>query len=190
MRTASMVMGIVGGSIAILVSILLIFGSIAFFNFNSWGYDDDYDSNMNSFDNFDKWNRFDDFDFDEESDVNNMVQHNVPNVVGTIFLIPAICAALAGIMGLVSGIIVKKKHTASGVMMIVAAALSLFSFFNIVSMILFVLGAVFALMRERQPVLPYPPNYAYPQPPYPQASVPQAPQPPAPPEDSPEPPQP
>ena len=78
----------------------------------------------------------------------------------------------AGVPGLVGGIIVKRKNVAAGVLMIVSAALSIFAYFNFISIILFVLGAIFALIKE-QPVNPYP---AYFQPPYPYYQYPQYPQ--------------
>lgn len=73
-----------------------------------------------------------------------------------------ICIFGAGILGLIGGIIVKRKNVAAGVVMIIAAVLSIFSFFNVIAIILFVLGAIFALVREK-PVSSYP---AYSQPVY------------------------
>lgn len=90
---------------------------------------------------------------------------------GTVFLATGICSAVAGILGLTGGIIVRKKHVAAGVMMIIAAVLSLFGFLNVLSMILLILGGVFALIRdsriETPPYSAYPSSAYQPYPPYP-----------------------
>jgi hypothetical protein len=110
---------------------------------------------------------------------------------GGIVLGAGVLAAVAGILGLVGGCIVRKKSTAAGVLMIVAGALCLVAFFNFVSMVLLVLGGIFALIKERpRPTAQYHPAQPYnqyaPYPPYP----PYPPQQPAPPasENPPEPP--
>ncbi len=207
MRTAGMVMGIVGGAFAILVSILLLFGSAVFsssnfwdgmyypdYDLNSWDeeYDDifddsyeyDYDDLLDDNYEYDLDDLLDDdyFAYDDNNDgIYDDVQifsdskQAAQTVLGAMFLIPGIIAAVAGVMGLVGGIIVKKKNVLAGVLMIIAAVLSLFSFFNIISMVLFILGGVFALMRERQNAMP--PYYPYPQQPYPQQPYPQQPYP-------------
>lgn len=193
MRTAGMVMGIVGGAIALVVAVFLILGSVAVTNLAPWNntyeYNYDYDDD---FSNWDDDNEFSSWDDDFKQDLISETQDVAKNVAGTMFLVPGIIAAVAGIMGLVGGIIVKRKNVATGVLMIIAAVLSLFSFFNIVSMVLFILGGVFALMRERQnpvyaPPYPMPPYYPYPQQPYPPQQDPQQPAPP--PENPPENPQ-
>lgn len=85
-----------------------------------------------------------------------------------------LCIVGAGILGLIGGIIVRNKNVAAGVIMIIAAVLSIFAYFNLIAIILFILGAIFAFMREK-PVNPYPPYFQptypycqYPQYPYPQ----------------------
>ena len=192
MRTAGMIMGIIGGAIALLFAILIIFGGLTFMNLGIWDgsynynydydfdFNSDFDSDLNfgSFNNLDDLN-FDNYDFDDELD--NDFYESAENmgraVAGTVFLVFGILTAIAGVLGLVGGLIVKKKNVAAGVLMIIAAVLSLF---NIISMALFILGAVFSLMRDRSkqdyvPPYPMPPSYpyapqAYPQPP--QQSIP------------------
>lgn len=168
MRTAGMIMGIVGGAFALLFAVLLILGSVAITNLSPWnntyGYEYDYDYDYD-YDDFNNWDDFNQYDNDIISD------STARNIAGTVFLIPGICGAIAGVMGLVGGIIIRKKNVASGVLMIISAVLSLICFFNIVSMVLFILGGVFALMRDRQKVVyappyPMPPNYMYPAQPY------------------------
>jgi len=131
MRKASMVLGIIGGSIALLLALIFIIISI---NYRGSGH---------------TW-------LQEDAMASGEVQTD-SGVVGEIaFLIAGSCAFAAGVLGLTGGIIVKRKHVVSGVMMIIAAILSLLSYYNVVSMILFVLGAIFALKMPRNAVL-YPP---------------------------------
>jgi hypothetical protein len=153
MRTTGMIMGIIGGALALLFGIIFILCSTLFFNINSWDFYSSYS------------------------------QQTAFTTGGTMFLVFGICSAVAGVIGLVGGLLVKKKNVAAGVMMIIAAVLSLF---NIISLALFILGGVFALMRDRQqpayaPPYPMPPNYPYPpyypQQPYPPQSPPENPQP-------------
>ncbi len=140
MRTAGMIMGIVGGAIAILFGAFFIFGSAMFFSMGSW----------NSY----------------MSDSYSQAQQASSITGGTVFLVIGIIIILTGVLGLVGGLIIKKKNVAAGVMMIVAAGLSLFSFFNIISMVLFILGGIFALMRDRSQIPTQPPYPYYPYPPY------------------------
>ena len=61
-------------------------------------------------------------------------------------------------MGLVAGIIVKKKNVAAGVLMFIAAALTFLECINIVSMILFIISGVFALVNDYQQQAALPPQ--------------------------------
>ncbi len=138
MRTASMVLGIIGGVVVML-----------------WGL-------LNCM-------------------ITNFVLISLGDVANAILLGTVLCILAAGVPGLVGGIIVKRKNIAAGVLMIVSAVLSIFAFLNIVAIILFTLGAIFALIKEQpKPAVPYPPQPPYPYYQYSQYPVtPQQPQPPA-----------
>ena len=168
MRKASMVMGIIGGALALLFGLLYIFGSSLFFSVNSWGGD-----------NFEAFSP----------------QNASASIGGTVFLVIGICMLIGGVLGFIGGLIVRRKNVAGGVLMIVAAVLGI----NLFSLVLFVLGAVFALMRDRSqmyvpPYYAYPPYGTYPpqymQPPYPPGQYPPQQQQPVPPQNPPENPQP
>lgn len=152
MRTTSRVLGIIGAAISILFGLFLILGGAAFMNSSIW------ESAYNSSDALN--------DIMTQSDY---VEQNV--TAGMVFLSFGMGSVAAGILGLVGGLIVTRKNMAAGVMMIIAAVLSLFTFFNLVSMTLFIIGSVMALKREPQFVMPpyyvYPPYPQYPQYPYP-----------------------
>jgi hypothetical protein len=141
MKTASMVLGIVGGALSLLGAVYLaVFGTMIF------------------------------------STLENMtgslnVGERVFDIVKTIYTIMSIPMGIGGILGLIGGIIVKKKNTAGGVLMIIGTVLT-FS-------MLMLLGAIFAFVKEKQPVYP---QYA-PYPPYPQYPGPQNPAYPNPPQD-------
>jgi len=82
-----------------------------------------------------------------------------------------ICAGVGGALGIAGGVIVRKKHIASGVMFIIAA---LASFYLLICAICFILACIFAFVKEKprlayypqgSPYYPYPPVYPY-YPPY------------------------
>jgi len=128
MRKTSKVLGIIGGAIALLLALIFLITSA---NYRGYGH---------------KWL--------QEDEVPPAVPQADSGLVGEIALLIAGCCALAaGVLGLVGGIIVKRRNFASGTMMIIAAVLSLLSYYNVVSMILFVIGAVFALKRPQAPAL-------------------------------------
>lgn len=126
MRTASMILGIVGGAIAILSGIILIlFGA--------------YFADGSFFGGFDYYNNLDFF------------YNNFYAIMFTAYLMFGIIGIAAGGVGLAGGIIVKKKNTVAGVLLIIAAVFT-FS-------IPFILAAIFALVKEKEPA----PAYGYPQ---------------------------
>ena len=194
MRTAGMIMGIVGGAIALLFAILIIFGGLTFMNLGIWDGSYDYDYDFDTDLNLDSLDNLDDLDFNVDFDdyaSDSIAYRDAEEMglafAGTFVLVFGILTGIAGVLGLVGGLIVKKKNVAAGVMMIIAAVLS---FFNIISMALFILGAVFSLMRDRSkqgyvPPYPMPPSY-----PYPPQAYPQPPQQSIPPQNPPENPQP
>jgi hypothetical protein len=97
MKTASMVLGIVGGVIAVILGLLYIFWLSTFFSdlFGSFFYSDA------------------DFDFSVFSDM-----------YYTMFTVMGILSVVGGVLGLIGGIIVKKHNIPAGVMMIVAGVMS------------------------------------------------------------------
>lgn len=136
MKTASMVLAITAGALAVIFALIIIISGTAF------------------------------FDRSQEDDSDNSVWRWVPrtaseigrNIGGTIFITLGALGAAGGIMGFIGGMIVRKKSTAAGVLMVVAAVFCLFEFFNFVSTILFILGAVFAFVKRKpkHAAVPYP----------------------------------
>ncbi len=187
MKTASMVLGIIGGAFALLLAVGLIIGGIACFNVDSWSdfiegdlswYFSSDGNTWNSGDwDSDEWNFESDdgsWSFKVEGDefpADEAAAFAIAGA-GTLLLVAGIFAFVSGVLGLIGGCIAKSKSSAAGVMMIIAAVLSLFAMFNVVSMILFILGGIFALKKDTpKPAMPYPPyppqQPYYGNPPYP-----------------------
>ena len=179
MKTASMVLGIVSGVIAIIFGLALILGSVILMNMGNW---DEVAEEWNStyVDGQDWQEAIDDFIGEWENSDNGgwRFRFNIPRGMlpgqiiywafstgGIIVLFGGIVSTIGGIVGLIGGCIVKRKNVAAGVMMIVAAVLCFIGLFNVVSMLMFVLGGIFALVRERPKSAaafpPSPPPYPY-----------------------------
>lgn len=140
-----MVMCIVGGALAVLFGVLYIFCSSLFLNIGTLGIGN--------------------------SDVFSESQNASVSFAVTIFLVIGICMVVGGILGFIGGLIVRRKNIAAGVLMIIAAVLGI----NLFSVVLFILGAVFALRQDRSqmvapPYYMYPPYAPYPPQAYPQQS--------------------
>ncbi len=159
MRTASMVLGIVGGALAVLIAIISMIVSLAFVTTipdvldDALEFSDDYYSDGNfSFDNGEF--SFDNGDFSFDSDLGGSVQ----SIAATGIVIFHIIAIIGGILGIVGGAIVKKKNVVAGVLMIVACVLSGFSGWGVFGSIALLVGGILALVKEK----PAQPAYAYP----------------------------
>ncbi len=190
MRTASLVLGIVGGIIAILYGLILILGGSILMSSNLWenAYDE-WSSSGNWSGSLDSWDTNGDwgdggweyhYHVDMPEDVPEWVFTDVIPMGGGIVIGGGILAAVAGIVGIIGGSMAKKRNVAAGIMMIVAGALCMVAFFNFVSLVMLVLGGIFALIKEKQkPAAQYPPAPSYPYgqyPPYPPYQQPYQPQ--------------
>ncbi|MDD4096458.1 MAG: DUF4064 domain-containing protein [Oscillospiraceae bacterium] len=134
MRNASMVLGIIGGVICIPEGLFLIAAGVIFINPEIW--QSIYNPGLT------------------EAGRQFLPDSRLISFSATLFIIFGVLFFIAAALGLIGGIIVKKKNVASGVMMIVAAVLSLLAYFNVLSMILFLIGGILALMKEPQNVMP------------------------------------
>jgi len=139
-----MVLGIIGGVLCILLGLFLLFTGVIFINPEIW---------QNIYKTTEAGRQF-------------LPDSRLISFSATLFIIFGVLSFIAAALGLIGGIIVKKKNVASGVMMIVAAVLSILAYFNVVSMILFLIGGILALMKEPQKVPSdpsrYPPPYSSP----------------------------
>lgn len=136
MRKASFVLGIVGGSLALLMALLFIACGILLMAINS--------------------------DFIQR--ILDVVQADVPHAAGFLFdwstdvagitaIVIGGVKAVCGVLGLVGGLSVKTNNVTAGVLMIVAAGVSLIITGAWITTVLLTLGGIFALVKEKPPVV-------------------------------------
>ncbi len=163
MRTASTILGIAGGALAVLIAIFSMIGTLAIFTAipdvmdNALEFSDDFNYNDGDF-SFDNGEfSFDNGEFSFDSDINGLAGSGW-NFVATWIIISHIIAIIGGILGIVGGAIVKKKNVVAGVLMIVACVLAGFSGWGILCSIALLIGGILALVKEKtaQPAYPYP----------------------------------
>ncbi len=140
MKKASMVLGIIGGAISFLAALAIIIFGILLLSINT---------------NFvmDICRSFNVKPFFLTDDIFNLST----SIAGIVLIIWGVINAACGVLGLVGGTMVQKNSTTAGILMIVAAGISLVLSFNWLSMTLFTLGGIFALVKEKPPVAPVQP---------------------------------
>ncbi len=133
MRVASMVLGIVGGVLAIITAIVFIVmgGVMASLN-NDIDFDIQIENRGFPFDRHSFWMS------GNSDDMALTVFHSM----GIIFLIAGSVSLAGGVLGIVGGSIVKKKNVPAGVLLIIAAVLC--------ASVLFTLAAIFALVHDKK----------------------------------------
>jgi hypothetical protein len=170
MRTASLVLGIIGGVLAIIFAVISFFiGTAA-----NVALDELEDINISDIDGMEDLDDFQILIEDENVHIDGSVDLDEPlqfagrfagSFVGALFWIPAILSLIGGVLGIVGAALTRKKNVIAGVLMIIAAVLCLFTVVGFISTILFVLGGIFALINDKSAQAPVPP----PQPPAAQA---------------------
>ena len=142
MKTASRVLGIIGGALSIIIALFCL---LIVLNVNAdWEY------------------HFGDSTPMSVSYCSDSVDPNANDTELTALLVILVLPGiLCGGMGIFGGIIVPKRSTAAGVMFIISAVLGLLFF---ITTICFILAAIFAFIKEkpRMPYYPYYPYYPYP----------------------------
>jgi hypothetical protein len=167
MRTASMVLGIVGGILAIILGIvaLVIAGTADIFIL-----EDSYGNYMDDFN--DALEKFSDgnYDFDFEYDFNYSYEWDVATQAArgyvTYLYIAGSLGMIGGILGIIGGAIVKKKNVLAGVFMIIACVLSSLSVWGLFGSVPLLVGGILALIKDKRaqyaaagyPYPPYQPN--------------------------------
>lgn len=141
MRKAGKVLGIVGGALSLLATLLYIIGGIVFMSTDTGFITDLIDS------------MYMDMDMGFAS---NMIMNWTTSILGVMLIVIGVFNAVGGVLGLVGGLMVDKKNVTAGVLMIVSAGISLLLSGNWLTMVLCTLGGIFALMKEKQPVPPLP----------------------------------
>ncbi len=137
MRKASMILGIIGGVVAILVALLAISGGV-FFNtaypeiMDKLESEGAYTVELEQAAGFEEGTR----------------------LAGQLFMGIGYVILAAGVMGLIGGIVVNKNNILAGVLMLISSVVTLFTVWAILSFILFLLGGIFALVKDSSDVQP------------------------------------
>lgn len=142
MRKASSVLGIVGGALSLLMALLCVIGGILLMTMDSGSLRSLF------------------FSMSERMDFGPRFLLDWSAYIGGIVLIVfGVIKAACGVLGLVGGLKVKTNNITAGVLMIVAAGVSLLLTAGWLATILLTLGGIFALVKEKPvaPPLPSPP---------------------------------
>ena len=140
MKKASSILGIVGGALSLFGALLCVVGGILIMCLNSSGI----------------WNFVRRFDVDIPFFGAGLFDWSL-NIVGIVVIIFGMLKAGCGVLGLIGGTMVKKNTVTAGVLMIVAAGVSLVLTGGFFSMVLFTLGGIFALIKEKPQAAPMQP---------------------------------
>ncbi len=157
MRTASMVLGIVGGVLALLFAIIYLISGA--FVSGSANIIDDYTNFNNGEFSDDFFDSYDDGTFSYEFDVNPgaIVDYGIQAAAVWLW-ISGVLSIIGGVLGIIGGAQVKKKNVMAGVFMLVGGVLSVFTGVGFISMVVLVVGGILALVKEKpaQAAYPYP----------------------------------
>ncbi len=134
MKTASRVLGIVGGCIAFIFSAFIILGGVAFSTIfpNIEFPENDTEIIVNG----------------EKIEFDNNIDKDSYQKAGLVFVGYGSAILFAGILGILGGIFVKKKNIVAGILMLVGSAISFFTLWGIFISLLLLLGGIFALVRD------------------------------------------
>lgn len=150
MKTASLVLGIIGGVLAIIFAIIFMVGG-AFMD-SAANYVRDMDDFGAAMDDLTYQLEAEGFTV-EDSDVNYDALDDAINygasAVATGFYIAGILGIIGGILGIVGGALAKKKNVVAGILMLVAAVPSFFTGLGIIASILFIIGGILALIPDK-----------------------------------------
>jgi len=126
MRKASMILGIIGGIIAIIIALFVIGGGIIFRNMP---------------------------ELMQNAQNTRIAERAVDigmryNLAGNLFIIVGVVIILAGVTGIVGGAMVKEHNTAGGIMMLTAGFVSLITGWAAIAFILLLIGGIFAFVKD------------------------------------------
>jgi hypothetical protein len=155
MKTASLVLGIIGGVLAIIFAIFFMIGGAVM---NSAA---NYVSEMDDFGGaMDELTQqleaegltIEDNDVDYSS-LDDAINYGAGAVAAGLY-IAGILGIIGGIMGIVGGALAKKKNVVAGILMLVAAVPSFFTGLGFIASILFIIGGILALIPDKQAAPP------------------------------------
>lgn len=136
MKTASLVLGIIGGVLAIIFAIIFI-GSGALVGSMAQGIDE-LTAQMEE----EGW------EVVEDESVSVLATDVTGAAAGTLLFI-GIASIIGAAMGIVGGALAKKKSIIAGILMLVAAIPSFFTGLGIIASVLFIIGGIMALIPQK-----------------------------------------
>ncbi len=147
MKTASLVLGIIGGALAIIFGIIFIVSGLAV---NSlFGTTDALD---NTLDQLSDQLEADGLAIDSSDiDLSNVDDaYNAAIGTGiTMIYVVGILSIVGAVLGIVGGAMVKKNNIVAGILMLVAAVPSFFTGLGIIASIVFIIGGILALVSGK-----------------------------------------
>lgn len=154
MKKAGMVLGIIGGAISILCSIILIIfmaaGGAALQNV---GIDQVIDeAQQQAQQNGEDF--FNEHPYINDGNLAEMIRAGIGIGLGAVIAF-GVLGLIGGVLGLIGGIVIEKKPILSGVFLIIGAVLTAL---YCVTFILMGIAAIFAFIRQQPPVSPAPAN--------------------------------
>jgi hypothetical protein len=135
MKTVSLVLGIIGGVLAVIFAVMFIAGG-ALVNSMSEGLDD-FTAQMEA----EGWEVVE----DENA---SALMSDVTGTASGILWLTGIASVVGAVLGIVGGALAKKRGLVAGILMLVAAVPSFFTGLGIIASALFIIGGVFAIIPQ------------------------------------------
>ena len=143
MRTAGMVLGIIGGSIALIIAVVVFVVALLSFATSDF-IESEVMSDMDGV-----YEACDAYGVEYDSDIIEESLSYGAKTGGYIAIGTGIALFISGILGIVGGAMTKKKHVLAGVFMLISAVLSFITIWGILAGLLLLLGGIFALVKVK-----------------------------------------
>jgi protein-S-isoprenylcysteine O-methyltransferase Ste14 len=154
MKTASVVLGTVGGILALICAILILLGS-AFFNVilnqiyeeeKFYSESENEDSELDA-DDLKKY-KLDDAKA-EDDDESTVTDEQIKNFMSWFGIIYGLFVLTAGLLGVISVFFVNTKNVLAGVLMLVGGIIMFITLWGFIIAVMLVLGGIFALVNGK-----------------------------------------
>lgn len=147
MRKTSFGLGLAGTIIAFLCGIIMLFAGIFTTSLRSVEWDE-----ISDIDGLDIEVYEDDFHFSANTnidDASDMVSWAV-GLAGAYLIVAAICSIIAGILGIIGSVIAgKRKSVGAGIMLLIAAVLSIPSLWGLNATVLLIPAGILAFLNDK-----------------------------------------
>lgn len=140
MKTASLVLGIIGGVLAIIFAIVFIVSGALVNTFA-----DSFSSGM---DELTEQLKAEGWEVTDNAEIPANVS-GLANAAAGSFWIIGILSIIGAVLGIVGGALAKKKNIVAGVLLLIAAVPSFFTGLGFLASILFIVGGILALIPEK-----------------------------------------